>query len=152
MAGALDKVIHPIDQKRIVAAIAAAERMCGGEIAVHVEGRCPTPDPQKRAGELFPKLGLTRTRDRNAVLIYVATRDRRFAIHGDVGIGEDPASKFWDEAKQRMTFAFRRGAFGDGVVSAIQTLGQQLGKRFPRAADDKNELDNEITTDEMYAK
>jgi len=148
MPGPLDKVIHPIEQKRIVNAIAAAERMCSGEIAVHIEGRCPTNDPLKRAQDLFPKLGITRTRERNGVLIYVAARERRFAIIGDVGINEEPTSKFWDEAKQRMTFALRRGAVGEGVCNAIQSVGVQMGKRFPRQADDKNELDNEITTDE----
>jgi len=148
MPGPLDKVIHPIDQKRIVNAIAAAERLCSAEIKVHVEGRCISNDPQKRAAELFPKLGVQRTAERNGVLIYVATRDRRFAIMGDVGINEEPASRFWEEARQRMTFAFRRGAFGDGICGAISSVGTQMQKRFPRTADDKNELDNEISTDE----
>jgi uncharacterized membrane protein len=148
MAGPLDKVIHPIDQKRIMEAIASAERMCSGEIMVHIEGRCPHGDPQKRVEELVPKLGVTRTRERNAVLVYAATRDRRFAFHADIGIGEEPSSRFWDDARQRMTLAFRRGAFGDGLCSAILTIGAQLGKRFPRQSDDKNELENEISTDE----
>lgn len=148
MAGALDKVLHPTDQTRIVDAIKAAERLTSGEIKVHVEGRCPAPDPMKRAQELFHKLGLTRTKERNGVLIYVATRDRRFTLLGDSGIHEEVGSEFWADAVQKMSIAFRRGAFGDGIVGAIQSVAARLQKRFPRQADDKNEIDNDISTDE----
>ena len=148
MAGPLDKVLHPTDQQRIIGAIKSAERLTSGEIKVHVEGKCPGGDPLKRAQELFPKLGLTRTRERNGVLIYVATRDRRFSILGDTGVHEDVGSQFWAEAVQRMTIAFRRGAFGDGIVGAIQSVAPRMAKKFPRKAEDKNEIDNDITTDE----
>jgi len=140
MAGPLDKVLHPTDQQRIIGAIKSAERLTSGEIKVHVEGKCPGGDP--------PKLGLTRTRERNGVLIYVATRDRRFSILGDTGVHEDVGSQFWAEAVQRMTIAFRRGAFGDGIVGAIQSVAPRMAKKFPRKAEDKNEIDNDITTDE----
>jgi uncharacterized membrane protein len=144
----LDKVLHPYDQKRVVDSIAAAERLSAGEICVHVEGKCPGNDPVKRATALLSKLGVTRTRERNGVLVYAAVRDRRFAVVGDVGIGEEANSPFWEEALQRMTVAFRRGAFGDGICGAVKSVGFQLSKRFPRQPDDKNEVSNEITTDE----
>jgi uncharacterized membrane protein len=142
----LDKVLHPYDQKRVVDAIGAAERLSAGEICVHVEGRCPGNDPLKRATTLLTKLGVTRTRERNGVLIYVAVRDRRFSVVGDVGINAD--DQFWNEAMQRLTVAFRKGAFGDGICGAIKSVGVQLSKKFPRQPDDKNEVSNEITTDE----
>src|SRR5258706_9744320 len=144
MSGPLDKVLHPYDQKRVVDAIGAAERLSAGEICVHVEGRCPGNDPIKRATTLLTKLGVTRTRERNGVLIYVAVRDRRFAVVGDVGINAD--AQFWAEAMQRLTAAFRKGAFGEGICGAIKSVGTQLAKKFPRQADDKNEVSNEITT------
>ncbi len=147
MAGPLDKVIHPFDQKRIIDAIASAERLTSGEIAVHVEGRCAAPEPKDRAAELFQKLGVTRTQDRNGVLIYVAVRDRRFALMGDSAIDEPPASPFWQDANKRLTIALRRGAVGDGICGAIAAVGQQLCKRFPRSAEHKNQLENELTTD-----
>jgi uncharacterized membrane protein len=149
MAGPLDKVIHPKEQQRILDAIHNAERLTSGELKVHVEGRCPS-DPPKRAQELFGKLGLTRTKERNGVLLYVATRERRFHILGDQGIGEDSSSAFWDEARNRMTIAFRRGAYGDGIVGAIHAIAERMARRFPRGVGDKNEIDNEISTDEAY--
>lgn len=148
MAGALDKIIHPSDQQKIVDAIRAAERVTSGEVKVHVEQRCPGGDPYKRATDLFARLGLTKTKDRNAVLIYVATRDRKFAILGDKGIHEEVGSAFWAEAVQRMKVSFARGAFGEGISGAVQSVGQRMAAKFPRKADDVNEIDNEITTDE----
>ena len=83
------------------------------------------------------------------MLIYVATRDRTLlASSATRGIHEEVGSQFWAEAVQRMTIAFRRGAFGDGIVGAIQSVAPRMAKKFPRKAEDKNEIDNEITTDE----
>ncbi len=148
MTDILDKVLHPSDQEKIVDAIRAAERNTSGEIKVHVEARC-AGDPYKRAAELFQRLGLTKTRERNAVLIYVATRDRKFSILGDSGIHEEVGSAFWADAAQRMRVAFARGAYGEGIAGAVQAVGARLAKRFPRRADDVNEIDNEITTAEV---
>jgi uncharacterized membrane protein len=144
----LDKVLHPTDQTKIVDSIRAAERLTSGEVKVHVEQHCRGGDPYKRATDLFRRLGLTRTKERNAVLIYVATLDRRFAILGDSGIHEDVGAAFWAEAAQRMKVAFARGAYGEGISGAVQSVGQRLAKKFPRKADDVNEIDNEISTDE----
>lgn len=152
MAGMLDKVLHPTDQQKIVDAIRAAERVTSGEIKVHVEARCPGGDPYKRAETLFTQLGLTRTKERNAVLIYVATRDRKFSILGDHGIHEEVGSAFWADAVQRMRVAFARGAFGEGIGGAIQSVGSRMAKKFPRRSDDVNEIDNEITTDDTEGK
>lgn len=147
MGKPLHKVLHPYDETKIMNAIVSAERMCSGEFAVHVEGRCPERDPIKRAEKLMTKLGITRTRERNAVLFYVATHERRGAILGDTGINEDPKSEFFSEAFQRMQIGLRRGAIGDAVVAAIQSIAVRMQGRFPRQADDKNEIDNEISTD-----
>jgi uncharacterized membrane protein len=145
MRGELDKVLHPTDQQRIVTAVRAAEQRTSAEIKVHAEHKSG-PDPQKRAAEVWNELGLISTKERNAVLIYVAVHDRRFAFVADKGIGEDPGSAFWKDASDKMTLAFRRGAFGDGIVAAIQSIADRLSKRFPRKADDRDEIDNEIST------
>lgn len=142
----LDKLIPPADQSRIIAAIQSAEKLSSGQIKVHVEARCPGGDPYARAVALFGELGLQKTRDRNAVLLYVATRDRRFALVGDSGIHEEVGSQFWAEASTRLTEAFRRGAFGDGLCGAIEAVGARLAARFPPRSDGSNEIDDGIST------
>lgn len=144
----LDKLLHPSDQQKIVDAIRVAERATSGEIKVHVEPRCPGGDAYRRALDVFADLGLNKTKERNAVLIYVATRDRKFTILGDHGIHEEVGSAFWADAVQRMKVAFARGAFGEGIAAAVQAVGQRLAKKFPRHVDDVNEIPNDITTDD----
>jgi uncharacterized membrane protein len=151
MASRLDQILKPDEQQRIVAAIKAAELRTSGEIKVHVEQKCPGGDAMARALALFQKLGLTKTRERNGVIIYVATGDQKFALFGDQGIHEEVGSQFWSEAAQRMTEAFKRSAFGDGIVGAVESIGARLATRFPHRKDDQNELSDEISTDEPKA-
>jgi uncharacterized membrane protein len=146
MSRRLDRLLPPDDQRRVVEAIRAAEKTTSGEIKVHVEARCRGGDAYARAVALFGALGLTRTRERNAVLLYVATRDRRFAVLGDAGIHEEVGSQFWAEAIARMGESFGRGALGDGLCAAIAAIGARLAQRFPPRPDDKNEIDDSISS------
>ena len=61
---------------------------------------------------------------------------------------EERSRAFWSDAVQRMRVAFARGAFGEGIAGAVQSVGSRLAKKFPRQVDDVNEIDNEITTDD----
>jgi uncharacterized membrane protein len=152
----LDRLVHPREQQLIVDAIAGAELGTTAEFKVHIEARCPAENAYTRAVQLFEKLGLYRTEARNGVFIYAATHDRRYCVIGDVGIGEAVDSPFWAEANRRLSVAFRRGAFGEGVVLAVRVLGEQLRKRFPWKAGmagapaNKDELENALSTEDTW--
>jgi uncharacterized membrane protein len=141
----LDRLLPKADQERVIAAIRAAEAKTSGEIKVHIEARC-AGKPWPRALELFHRLGLEKTRDRNAVLIYVAMRSRKYALLGDSGIHEEVGSQFWSEAAGRLQGAFRRGALGDGLVGAIEAIGDRLAQKFPPRPDDTNEISDDISS------
>ena len=132
-----------IDHDRIVAAIAAAEKRSSGEIRVHLHHR-RVSDPQEAGKRVFEKLGMTNTRHRNAVLIFVAPRSRNFAILGDSGIHENCGDDFWKKAAEDLSAHFRDGKFTDGLVATIEHLGNVLAARFPREEDDRDELPDEI--------
>ena len=84
------------ENQQIVQAIREAERMTSGEIRVFVEHRCRFVDAMDRAFEVFTKLQMDHTKYRNGVLIYVAIRDRQFAILGDEGINLKTGAHFWN--------------------------------------------------------
>ena len=130
--------------QQIVAAIAAAESRTSGQIKVHVEPRCKG-NVLSRAAEVFGKLKMDQTSRRNAVLIYLAHDDRRFAIIGDKGINEVVPEDFWNSTKDDMSFHFKQGQFLTGVVHGINESAKHLAKYFPHSAGDKNELSNEIS-------
>jgi uncharacterized membrane protein len=157
-AQTLDRLLHPRDQQAIVDAIRTAEATTTGEIKVHVEARCQSGDPYSRAVELFDKLGLHRTEARNGVLVYAATHDRRYAVIGDVGIGEPQGSEFWTEAQRSLSIAFRRGAFGEGIIGAVRAVGERLQRRFPWRPElqnvtgigNRDEIENAISTEDTW--
>jgi len=159
-AQTLDRLIHPREQHQIVEAIRTAELGTTGEIKVHIEAICLASDPYTRAVSLFEKLGLHRTESRNGVLVYAATHDRRYALIGDVGIGEPQGSEFWTDAQKRMSIAFRRGAFGEGIASAVRELGERLARKFPwrpvsaggNGTLNKDELENAISTEDTSSR
>jgi len=99
----------------------------------------------ERTAELFDILHMTRTAQRNGVLIYLAVEDHQFAIIGDVGINQKVPPGFWDEIKNHMEILFREGRFTDGLCDGIRMAGEQLGKHFPYHKDDIDELPNEIS-------
>ena len=132
-----------IDHDRVVAAIAAAEKATSGEIRVHLHHR-RVADPREAGGRVFEKLGMTGTKHRNAVLIFVAPRSRNFAILGDAGIHEKCGDDFWKRAAESLSAHFRGGRFTEGLVETIEELGRILAAHFPRAAEDRDELTDEI--------
>jgi uncharacterized membrane protein len=134
------------DSERIVAAIAKAERESSGEVRVHLTSHKPD-DLEVRAVRRFQMLGMDGTRERNGVLIYVAPRIRRFRIIGDAGIHEKCGPDFWKEVAAAMEERFRRGEFTEALVEGVERVGDVLARHFPRGADDRNELPNQVTED-----
>ena len=136
--------IEQLDEAQIVAAIAKAERKTSGEIRVYVSHR-KREDALVAAQRRFRKLGMARTRQRNAVLIYFAPLARKFAIWGDVGVHEKCGQAFWNDLAAGMIHLLKQGQFTDAVVAAVKQVGDALAKAFPPVADDRNELSDEVS-------
>jgi uncharacterized membrane protein len=133
------------EQKQAIQqAIAEAELNTSGEIRVHVDERCKG-DVVPWAQKIFASLGMNHTRERNAVLFYLAVRDRKFAIIGDQGIHQRVPDGFWDGMRDRMQEKFAGQQFTEGLCEGIREAGQALKTHFPYRSDDRNELSNEVT-------
>ena len=139
-------VFAQFDSERIVAAIAAAEKETSGEIRVHITRRVPK-DLQQRAVRRFHLLGMTKTAERNGVLIYIAPRARQFRILGDTAIHEKCGEHFWKEVAAAMEAHFRERRLTEGVVAGIERVGEVLARHFPRREKDRNELPDSIDRD-----
>ena len=132
------------EQDDIRQAIMNAELDTSGEIRVHIENVC-SGDVLDRASYLFKNLGMTKTEQRNGVLIYLAVRNRKFAIIGDKGINSVVPPDFWDNIKMKMLDYFRDGNFCEGLIYAITESGKHLKQFFPYKKDDVNELPDDIS-------
>ena len=145
---ALADFIPSEGQRRIADAITAAERHTTGEICVHVTPRC-RGDVMKRAARTFNRLHLYTTKRRNAVLIFVAYDDRKFAILGDTGINDVVPEGFWDGEVEELGRYLKAGRQVDGLCEIIARMGERLAQYFPGERDDENELSNEVTFDDL---
>jgi uncharacterized membrane protein len=138
--------LQALDDDAILRAIRAAEERSSGEIRVHVSSH-ETTDAQKDAAARFEALGMTKTRERNGVLFYLAPKSRAFAVIGDTAIHERCGPAFWTEIASAMEAAFREGRYTDGLVAGIARAGFALAEHFPRQHDDANELSDEVSRD-----
>lgn len=140
-------ILFDADKERIKTAIAAAEANTSGEIRVQVEPTCKG-DAFERARALFEKLGMTATAERNGVLIYLAWKDRKLAVLGDAGIDVKVGADYWNGIVEMIVTDFRDDRYGDGLVKAVTEVGRRLSDHFPRKADDRNELSNDVMESE----
>ncbi|MBN1586061.1 MAG: TPM domain-containing protein [Candidatus Omnitrophica bacterium] len=132
------------EKQAIRRAVRGAEMKTSGEIRVHLERKAREPFLEN-AEEVFEKTGMTRTAERNGVLIFIGLASRRYAILGDKGIHEKVPEGFWDKIAQQMGEEFRQDRFADGVVAAVEQIGERLQEYFPYQRDDVNELPDEIS-------
>jgi len=121
-----------------------AELDTSGEIRLHIEDKC-NGEVMDRAAFIFDKLEMHKTDLRNGVLFYLAIKNRKFAIIGDIGINKLVPGNFWENIKINMLNKFRENQFLEGLSEGIQKAGEQLKKHFPHQVGDINELSDEIS-------
>ncbi|MDO8369031.1 MAG: TPM domain-containing protein [Saprospiraceae bacterium] len=133
------------EEAQIVSTIREAERGTSGEIRLYVEEFCMRDTPVERAAEVFQLFGMFNTKERNAVLIYLAEKSHHFAIWGDAGIHERVGFQFWADEKKLLQEHFMRDEAADGICKAVQLIGARLREHFPNDENhDINELPDEI--------
>lgn len=133
-------------QQKVMACIKEAESKTSGEIRVFMEPHCKYVEPMDMAKEIFAGLGMEKTTARNAVLIYIAFRDRQFALFGDTAIFEKAGGPiFWQKAAEKLAGHLRKNEITDGLCNCVRELGSALATHFPYDPTiKKNELPDEI--------
>jgi len=138
--------IQQLDHGAIEAAIAQAEVLTSGEIRVVVT-HDPANDPLAAAQAAFERLRMTKTKERNAVLIFVAPASQTFAVIGDEAVHQKCGDDFWAQLAMVMTEHFKQGAYTNGLRQGIELAGALLAEHFPRGEKDSNELSNQVIED-----
>jgi len=138
--------LTPAQEATLLAAVKAAELRTSGEIRLHLEDECPTPEPLDRAAQVFAELKMHHTKGRNGVLFYLAWRTRQFAVIGDAAINAAVPDEFWEAVKEEVLGHFRQANYVPGLERGIRLVGEQLRQFFPYdAATDTNELSDDIS-------
>jgi putative membrane protein len=92
----------------------------------------------------FLRHGLTETRDRTGVLIYISLYEHRVEILADKGIHSKVGEGFWRDEVAKITRGIREKKGGAVTAQVIREIGGKLAEHFPQLADDKNELTNQV--------
>jgi uncharacterized membrane protein len=142
----IKEFLSQLEHDEIVAAIRKAEKKTSGEIRVFISRHKPD-DAVIAAQAQFTHLGMEKTKEKNAVLIFVAPVVHKFAIIGDAGVHARCGDVFWREVAAEMTGRFKKGEFTSGIRHGIEKAGELLAQHFPAQPGDKNELPDDIAHD-----
>ncbi|MGB0849662.1 MAG: TPM domain-containing protein [Bacteroidia bacterium] len=132
------------EERKVLQSIAEAELNTSGEIRIHIDKWCKT-DPVFKANNVFSHLKMEKTEARNGVLLYVALKEKKFAIVGDKGIDAVVPRDFWESTASIMRKNFSAGTVVEGICKGVQEVGVQMKKYFPYESGDINELPDEIS-------
>jgi uncharacterized membrane protein len=138
------RFVHGIDVDRIEAAIRVAEQRTSAELRVSISRFYFWGDVRRAAAAVFRRNHMDRTERRNGVLLFVAPRLHRFAVHADVGVAQFVDDAFWNEIAARLSDDFRAGERTGGLERALATIADRLAGFFPPPPVNPNELPNAV--------
>jgi putative membrane protein len=96
-----------------------------------------------RAEQSFLEQGVTETRERSGVLLFLSEAERRVELLADRGIHERVGTEDWQALVNAVVESIRTGQAGAGIASAVDAIGARLAQHFPPSPDDVNELPDE---------
>ncbi len=103
-----------------------------------------TAEVEEKAFISFVEQGLHHTRDATGILILISLLEHRVYVLADRGINSVVPPHTWDELVQSITAGIHQGQTADALCAAIGRCGDLLAVKFPRKADDTDELPNLI--------
>lgn len=92
----------------------------------------------------FTARGLTRTRQRTGVLLYVALQERYAEILVDTGLDGKVDQAVWDGIVEATLTAARQDRLREGLIDAVRSVGAVLANHAPPSDDDVDELPNTV--------
>ena len=131
---------------RIGEAVAAGERLHGGEVVFAVEGGLPWAalaagtSPRARAEEVFARLRVWDTDANNGVLLYLLLADHAIEIVADRGLRGRVADSEWQAVCRGIEAGIAAGGPERAVVEGIARISALLAGHFPPAGDGGDEL------------
>lgn len=148
MKNLVKKLFTKEDLAAIAAAISEAEKTTAGEIRVSIRQQRRWRERKLSIEEMarreFHDLGMTKTKDRTGILIFLLLQDRHFYLLADEGINGKVDEWTWNTIAEEMSSHFSKKKFHQGMIHGVQAVSKVLSQFFPRKANDANELPNDV--------
>lgn len=138
---------HGVALERIERALARAEAGTSAEIRVAVSHWYFWGNTRRAAERAFRRLRMTRTRARNAVLVFLVLRRRRFEVLGDVAVDQRFGTEGWARVATALSEGLTSHDVTAGLERGIAALAVELARCFPAGAENPNELPDTVSTD-----
>ena len=116
----------------ILKALRFVTKKSTGEVRVTVSRDRFEKDPMSTALRHFEEYGMTRTTDRNAVLVYLNRATRKFSIVADEGLHRAVGQKYWDTLARNFSEDLQSTHFENAIALLVFSVGTTLAKTFPR--------------------
>ena len=108
----------------------------------------PGPIRRARAREAahheFVSRGMSDTRGRTGVLLFVSAAEHHAEVIGDVAISTRVDETEWRRVIERLVTAFARGEQTRGLIDAVAEIGNILARHAPAEEGDPDELPNRV--------
>ena len=85
----------------------------------------------EQAVNAFVRYGVSKTEQRNGILIYVSLFERQVVILADKGIDEKTAPETWKAVSEQIAAGMRDGRPGEAMVRAVESCRGLLAEHFP---------------------
>ena len=93
----------------------------------------------------FEKLGINKTANHKALLIFVSVKERHIRVLADKNINDKASQDFWNEIVYDFSKLTKEQDINSALLSIVKKCGDFLEKNFPRSSKTKdNELSNEV--------
>jgi putative membrane protein len=99
---------------------------------------------QRRAVEVFHATCAQRTKGQTAILLYLSLLERRAEIVADEAIHSRTEPEVWGAAMAALVTEIKAGRPGEGLVQAVEKIGDVLAKCLPAKTENPNELPDRL--------
>jgi putative membrane protein len=99
---------------------------------------------EEAARAAFVALGVSKTRGRTGVIVFASVFERRIEIVADLAANPERLGDACERAARALRHAIDHGVDVDRFLEALGAFGAELAEELPRAADDVNELPDEV--------
>lgn len=134
--------------KGISKTIAEIEKNTSGEMRVCIKKKRGLLQkkitPREIALKEFVKLQMHKTRDKTGVLFFIIFDEHKFEIIADEGINSKISTDKWNEISDLIKGHFLKENYHEGLLKALNIIGDVLISEFPIQEGDKNELSDEV--------
>lgn len=148
----INKFINEEEKSAIKESVRLAESRTSGEIKVLVVGSCNKPWPfmsdkkaiYRRAVKEFSAMQIGKTADHTGILIMLSLKERKVQVLADKKINDKVTQDTWSKAVEIIVNNIKQNNQAQGIIQAVEFVGNILAQHFPRKQDDINELSDEI--------